>query len=77
MKAICYVRVSTEEQVRGGVSLEAQEEKLRSYCSLQGLEMVELVREEGVSASKPWPPGREGPGWWMPWLVEGPLMLWL
>ena len=53
MKAICYVRVSTEEQVRGGVSLEAQEEKLRSYCSLQGLEMVELVREEGVSASKP------------------------
>lgn len=52
-KAICYIRVSTEEQARAGVSLEAQEEKLRAYCQLQGLEILEIVREEGVSASKP------------------------
>lgn len=53
LKAICHIRVSTEEQARGGVSLEAQEEKLRAYCQLQGLEILETVREEGVSASKP------------------------
>jgi DNA invertase Pin-like site-specific DNA recombinase len=52
-KAVCYIRVSTEEQVRGGVSLEAQEEKLIAYCRLQGLEVVRIIREEGVSGSKP------------------------
>lgn len=52
-KAICYIRVSTEEQVRGGVSLAAQEEKCLAYCALVGLEPVRVIREEGVSASKP------------------------
>jgi len=52
-KAVCYIRVSTEEQVRGGVSLEAQEERLISYCKMAGLEVVEVIREEGVSAGKP------------------------
>ena len=32
-KAVCYIRVSTEEQARGGVSLDAQEERLRAYCA--------------------------------------------
>ena len=45
-KAVCYVRVSTEEQAKEGVSLDAQEEKLRAYCSLAGLEIVEFIREE-------------------------------
>lgn len=53
MKAVGYVRVSTEEQARLGVSLEAQEERIRLYCQLQGLELVELIREEGVSAALP------------------------
>jgi len=52
-KAVLYIRVSTEEQARGGVSLEAQEERLKAYCSMTGLEVVEIVREEGVSAAKP------------------------
>ena len=51
MKAIGYVRVSTEEQAREGVSLDAQEERLRAYCAMQGLELVEVVREAGVSGS--------------------------
>jgi diphthamide synthase (EF-2-diphthine--ammonia ligase) len=50
--AVCYARVSTEEQVRGGVSLEAQEERLRSYCRAAGLEVVQFVLEPGVSGSK-------------------------
>jgi len=45
-KAVCYVRVSTEEQAREGVSLEAQEEKLRAYCKMAGLEIIALLREE-------------------------------
>lgn len=51
-KAVCYIRVSTEEQVREGVSLEAQECKLLSYCRMIGMEVVKVIREEGVSASK-------------------------
>jgi DNA invertase Pin-like site-specific DNA recombinase len=53
MQSIGYCRVSTEEQVRGGVSLDAQEARLRSYCAGAGLTLVEVIRDEGVSASKP------------------------
>jgi DNA invertase Pin-like site-specific DNA recombinase len=52
-KAIGYVRVSTEEQAREGVSLAAQEERLRAYCAMAGLELVGILREEGVSGAKP------------------------
>lgn len=51
-RAVAYVRVSTEEQANEGVSLEAQEVKVRAYCALRGLELVELVVDAGVSAGK-------------------------
>jgi DNA invertase Pin-like site-specific DNA recombinase len=51
-KAVCYIRVSTEEQAKEGVSLDAQESKLRAYCAMTGVEIVKIIREEGVSASK-------------------------
>jgi len=51
--AVCYVRVSTEEQAREGVSLEAQESALRAYCVMRGLEIAEFVIDAGVSAGKP------------------------
>lgn len=51
--AVCYIRVSTEEQALEGVSLAAQEAKLRAYCELAGLQIVALVRDEGVSGAKP------------------------
>lgn len=51
-KAICYIRVSTEEQVQEGVSLEAQEDRLRAYCRLQNLDPVVVV-DRGISAGKP------------------------
>jgi site-specific DNA recombinase len=51
-KAVCYIRVSTEEQARNGVSLAAQEEKLLAYCKLNDLEPVAMIREEGVSGAK-------------------------
>lgn len=53
MEAIGYVRVSTEEQSREGVSLDAQEERVRAYAALAGLELVRTFREEGVSGSVP------------------------
>jgi len=50
-RALCYTRVSTVEQSKFGFSLDAQEERLRAYCRMAGLEVAELIREEGVSAS--------------------------
>jgi len=51
MKAVGYIRVSTTEQAQEGVSLDAQEARIRAYAEMQGLELVEIVREEGVSAT--------------------------
>ncbi len=51
--AVAYVRVSTQEQALEGVSLAAQEERIKAYCSLAGLSLTEIVKEEGVSASIP------------------------
>ena len=52
IKAVAYIRVSTEEQASEGVSLGAQEAKVRAYCTLRGLDLVELVIDAGVSAGK-------------------------
>jgi len=53
LSAVGYIRVSTEEQAREGVSLAAQEAKLRAYCELQGLQLMRIYRDEGISAGKP------------------------
>jgi site-specific DNA recombinase len=50
MRVVGYVRVSTDEQASDGVSLAAQEAKVRAYCGLYELELVELVRDPGASA---------------------------
>lgn len=51
--AIGYVRVSTEEQAEEGVSLDAQEARIRAYCTAAGLALAGVIREEGVSGSIP------------------------
>jgi len=50
MKVIGYIRVSTDEQAQGGVSLEAQRAKLEQYAELYDLDLVEVVVDAGVSA---------------------------
>lgn len=45
-KAILYVRVSTDEQAERGHSLANQEEKLRSYCAQNGIEVAGFYRED-------------------------------
>jgi len=49
IKAVGYVRVSTEEQAREGLSLDAQEEKIRAYCTAKGWRLVRIYRDEGFS----------------------------
>ncbi len=48
-----YVRVSTLKQASEGVSLDTQAARIAAYCQLAGLQLVELIREEGISASIP------------------------
>src|SRR6185312_11986358 len=45
-KAILYIRVSTDEQADKGYSLQHQEERLRKYCELQNIQVLELFRED-------------------------------
>lgn len=53
MTLIGYVRVSTEEQAREGVSLGQQVERLKAYCALHGHTLGDVYSDEGVSASVP------------------------
>ena len=50
MNAIGYIRVSTEEQAREGISLENQREKVIAYCQLNDLNLVEIIEDAGLSA---------------------------
>jgi DNA invertase Pin-like site-specific DNA recombinase len=52
-----YVRVSSDEQVTNGVSLDAQEEKIRAYCKAKDWDLVEVIRDEGISAKNLKRPG--------------------
>lgn len=50
MDVVGYRRVSTDEQSKEGVSLEAQAWKIQSYCELYGLNLVTSFEDAGVSA---------------------------
>ena len=47
--AAIYVRVSTEDQAKHGVSLSAQEEALQNYANALGYEVFEIYKDEGKS----------------------------
>jgi DNA invertase Pin-like site-specific DNA recombinase len=49
LKCFGYIRVSTEEQAREGLSLPVQEERIRAYAIAQNLELIEIIRDEGYS----------------------------
>ncbi len=53
MRAVGYVRVSTDEQAREGASLGAQQAHLAAHCAGKGIELVEVVADDGVSAGIP------------------------
>ena len=52
-KAIGYIRVSTERQANEGVSLDAQRERLVAYATAQGVELVDIITDAGVSGATP------------------------
>ena len=40
------------EQASEGMSLDAQESRIRAWCEAQDAELVEIIRDEGVSGTK-------------------------
>ena len=59
MVAIGYVRVSTDRQAEQGVSLEAQEAKIRAMATVQGTELLDVIVDGGESAKSLTRPGVE------------------
>ena len=47
--AVGYVRVSTDEQARDGVSLEAQQARIRAYAEAKDLTLAEILSDQGYS----------------------------
>ena len=45
-----YPRVSTDDQVREGFSLDEQEEEMLRLCEYKNYQVYKVYREEGVSA---------------------------
>ena len=57
ISAIGYVRVSTEEQAKEGISIDAQSEKLRQYADLHEIDLVDIIVDAGASAKSLKRPG--------------------
>lgn len=53
MAVFGYCRVSTQKQADEGLSLEVQRRQIEGHCMMHGLELAEVVIEEGVSGSMP------------------------
>ena len=49
MRSIGYIRVSTREQEKNGISLESQAQKIKAYADLKGLAPVDIISDPGVS----------------------------
>lgn len=49
MKAVGYIRVSTEQQAGEGVSLEAQKAKIEAWCLANDCELVGVHVDAGIS----------------------------
>jgi site-specific DNA recombinase len=57
MKAIGYIRVSTDKQADFGVSLEAQTAKIRAMAVVQETELLDVIVDAGESAKSLHRPG--------------------
>lgn len=50
-KVIGYVRVSTEEQVTDGFSLDNQRHDITQFCKFRGWNLIEIFDDEGISGA--------------------------
>jgi len=57
MPTVGYIRVSTEDQVKEGVSLENQKSKIQTYCELKDMDLIEIIEDAGISAKNLRRPG--------------------
>jgi len=57
LKAVGYVRVSTDEQAREGQSLEVQASRVAAYCQAKGWELLRTYTDEGESGKSLSRPG--------------------
>ena len=51
MAAALYLRVSTEEQAREGLSLSMQEERCREAALADGCQDIQVFRDDGYSGT--------------------------
>jgi len=49
MRVFGYVRVSTKDQAESGLGMEAQIKKIKAYCDLYELELVDILIDDGYS----------------------------
>lgn len=56
-RAATLVRVSSEEQARGGYGLEFQEQDIRAFCARNNYELINVFRDEGYSGATAERPG--------------------
>ena len=49
-KAVGYIRVSTEEQAKEGISLDNQAASITAYCKAKEWDLTEIITDEGLSA---------------------------
>jgi len=59
MSFIGYIRVSTDEQVKSGISLDVQESKVKDYAKLNDINLSNIIRDEGESGKDLKRPGME------------------
>ena len=52
IRAALYIRVSHDEQVLHGLSLEAQEATLKEYAQNKGYTIIDTYADEGITARK-------------------------
>jgi site-specific DNA recombinase len=57
MQVIGYTRVSTTEQATDGMSLAAQQAKIKAYAVVKDWTVLEVIRDEGTSAKSLHRPG--------------------
>jgi DNA invertase Pin-like site-specific DNA recombinase len=52
MKAIGYCRVSSQEQIEG-TSLKSQEDQIKAYALMKGIDLLGVLVDAGISGGKP------------------------
>ena len=47
LRAVGYVRVSTDQQAQEGVSMDAQQVRIRAHCVSQEIDLVDIIIDDG------------------------------